>query len=104
MDFRRKGVDSLVLNAEVSYSDNFWVHCWHRGWAGYTLQTSLPGWAGYTLQTSLPVKLNCRTTLTHYIGPSAAWMKTSVASSPATRLISPAQVIVVATSYIAAST
>lgn len=47
---------SLVLDAGVGYSDNYWVHYWNQGWASYTLQASLP------------ISLNCRTTLTPYIG------------------------------------
>ncbi|MEM7697181.1 MAG: hypothetical protein AAF236_02115 [Verrucomicrobiota bacterium] len=57
----QKGFDltdsvSLVLEAGVGYSDDYWVHYWNSGWAHYYGKASLP------------IKLNCRATLTPYIG------------------------------------
>lgn len=45
---------SLALGAGVAYSDNYWF--------GAT------GWNHYYATASLPIQLNCRTTLTPYIG------------------------------------
>lgn len=53
---------SLVLGAGVAYSDNYF----HR----FKAQDS--GWNHYYLTLALPVKLNCRTTLTPYIGFTGA--------------------------------
>lgn len=47
---------SLVLGTGVGYSDNYWVHYWNQGWANYYVTASLP------------IKLNCRATLTPYLG------------------------------------
>jgi hypothetical protein len=47
---------SLVLGVGVGYSDDYWVHFFNSGWAHYYATASLP------------IKLNCRTTLTPYIG------------------------------------
>jgi len=47
---------SLVLESGVGYSDDYWVHYWNSGWAHYYVTASLP------------IKLNCRATLTPYIG------------------------------------
>ena len=47
---------SLVLETGVGYSDDYWVHYWNSGWAHYYAKASLP------------IKLNCRATLTPYIG------------------------------------
>lgn len=47
---------SLVLGTGVGYSDNYWVHYWNQGWAHYYVNASLP------------IQLNCRATLTPYIG------------------------------------
>jgi hypothetical protein len=47
---------SLVLGVGVGYSDNYWVHFFNQGWAHYYATASLP------------IKLNCRTTLTPYVG------------------------------------
>ena len=48
---------SLVLGTGVGYSDNFWTHAGNNS-----------GWANYYVTASLPVELNCRTTLTPYVG------------------------------------
>lgn len=47
---------SLVLETGVGYSDDYWVHYWNSGWANYYVKASLP------------IQLNCRATLTPYIG------------------------------------
>lgn len=47
---------SLVLETGVGYSDDYWVHYWNSGWAHYYAKASFP------------IKLNCRATLTPYIG------------------------------------
>ena len=47
---------SLVLGTGVGYSDHYWVHFWNTGWANYYVNASVP------------IQLNCRTTLTPYIG------------------------------------
>jgi hypothetical protein len=47
---------SLVVEAGVGYSDDYWVHYWNSGWAHYYAKASLP------------IQLNCRATLTPYIG------------------------------------
>lgn len=47
---------SLVVEAGVGYSDDYWVHYWNSGWAHYYAKASLP------------IKLNCRATLTPFIG------------------------------------
>lgn len=47
---------SLVLGVGVGYSDDYWVHFFNSGWAHYYATASLP------------IKLNCRTTLTPYVG------------------------------------
>lgn len=48
---------SLVLGAGVAYSDGFWYST---------------GWNHYYATASLPIQLNCRTTLTPYVGYSGA--------------------------------
>lgn len=47
---------SLDLETGVGYSDDYWVHYWNMGWAHYYVTASLP------------IQLNCRTTITPYIG------------------------------------
>ena len=47
---------SLVVGGGAGYSDNYWVHLLNTGWAHYYAKASLP------------IQLNCRTTLTPYIG------------------------------------
>lgn len=48
---------SLVLGTGVAYSDEFWYST---------------GWNHYYATASLPIQLNCRTTLTPYLGYSGA--------------------------------
>jgi hypothetical protein len=57
----------LVLSGGVAYADNYW------GLAP-TAQTGgrSSGWNHYYLRASVPVELNCRTTLTPYIGYNGA--------------------------------
>jgi hypothetical protein len=50
---------SLVLAGGVGYDDNFWR-------LGFPNQTS--GWNHYYITASLPIALNCRATITPYIG------------------------------------
>jgi hypothetical protein len=47
---------NLVVETGVGYSDDYWVHYWNSGWAHYYAKASLP------------IQLNCRATLTPYIG------------------------------------
>ena len=49
---------SLALGAGVAYSDNYWE----------ALTTNDSDWNHYYVTASLPIQLNCRTTLTPYIG------------------------------------
>jgi hypothetical protein len=49
---------SLVLGTGVGYSDNYYS----------ALTTNDSGWNHYYVTASLPIELNCRTTLTPYVG------------------------------------
>lgn len=53
----------LVLGGGVAYADNYWG----RG-PNFRNGGRSSGWNHYYLEASLPVELNCRTTLTPYIG------------------------------------
>ncbi len=57
---------SLVVSGGVAYSDNYWGDM-PNAQAGRS-----SGWNHYYLRASAPIKLNCRTTLTPYIGYSGA--------------------------------
>lgn len=54
---------SLVLGGGVAYADNYWG-------AAPAFQTGgrSSGWNHYYLEAALPIELNCRATLTPYIG------------------------------------
>ncbi len=70
----------LVLGAGVGYSDNYFA----TGFADNT------GWNHWYLSASLPIQLNCRTTLTPYIGYNGGgngWIIND-ASNPVSPLIS----------------
>lgn len=50
---------SLVLGTGIGYQDSYWTHGGGDGGSG---------WANYYVTASLPIELNCRTTLTPYVG------------------------------------
>ena len=54
---------ALVLAGGVAYADNYWGTAPNAQTGGRS-----SGWNHYYLNASLPIKLNCRTTLTPYIG------------------------------------
>lgn len=58
---------NLVASTGVAYSDGYW-----EGFVpnGFTPRSS--GWNHYFVKLALPVELNCRTTLTPYIGYSGS--------------------------------
>jgi hypothetical protein len=67
---------SLVLGAGVSYSD---------GYFDFVGVTTGSGWNHYYATASLPIVLNCRTTLTPYIGYNGApdtWVVDGLAGQP----------------------
>jgi len=53
---------NLVLNGGVAYGDNYY------GNLPLANTTHSSGWNHYYLRASLPIELNCRTTLTPYVG------------------------------------
>jgi hypothetical protein len=55
----------FLIEAGVAYSDNYHPR-WHMG--GPWNQRDNTGWNHYYVTASLPIQLNCRTTLTPYIG------------------------------------
>ncbi len=61
---------SLVLATGISYSDGYWGAGKVGGVAGLPQagRSGTSGWNHYYVTASLPVELNCRTTLTPYIG------------------------------------
>lgn len=63
---------SLVLGTGVSYADNYWGPFTAAGGpAGLAPNAFTPrgsGWNSYYATVSLPIELNCRATLTPYIG------------------------------------
>lgn len=59
---------SLVLATGVGYSDNYFAI---GGFLG-SANTTDSGWNHYYVTASLPIELNCRATLTPYIGYSGA--------------------------------
>tara|TARA_R110000850_G_scaffold169388_32_gene294711 strand:- start:1519 stop:2376 length:858 start_codon:yes stop_codon:yes gene_type:complete len=62
---------SLVLAAAVGYSDGYFG----PGFYGLTPNAATPrdsGWNHYSVTASLPIELNCRATLTPYIGYNGA--------------------------------
>lgn len=54
---------NLVVGAAVAYTDNYFNPFAPNG---FTPRNS--GWSHYSFSVSLPIQLNCRTTLTPYIG------------------------------------
>ena len=60
---------SLVLGAGVGYSDNYFTNV--RNQVGNNLGGD-SGWNHYYVTASLPIVLNCRTTLTPYVGYNGA--------------------------------
>lgn len=57
----------IVLAGGVAYADNYWGLAPNAQTGGRS-----SGWNHYYLRASVPVELNCRTTLTPYIGYSGA--------------------------------
>ena len=51
---------NVVLAGGVAYSDNYW--------GGIANTNHSSGWNHYYFRASLPIELNCRTTLTPYVG------------------------------------
>ncbi len=71
------GQHTLVLAGGVAYGDNYW------GRAPLANTTNSSGWNHYYLRASLPIELNCRTTLTPYVGYQGApegWLMDGVAN------------------------
>jgi len=62
------GPANLVLNAGMAYSDNYFGGNMNGG----GLAERASGWNHYYIRASLPIELNCRTTLTPYIGYNGA--------------------------------
>ncbi|MCG8598617.1 MAG: hypothetical protein MI807_00555 [Verrucomicrobiales bacterium] len=67
---------NLVLSAGVGYGDNYW------GALPLANTTHASGWNHYYITAALPIELNCRATITPYIGYTGApegWLVDGIA-------------------------
>lgn len=72
------GAHALILEGGVAYSDNYFGNASALSTGGRS-----SGWSHYYMRASLPLELNCRTTLTPYVGYQGApdgWLMDGVAN------------------------